>query len=173
MREWCVAFMAEKKTKRSHAGALGRAHEPQRRQRVQLLDRAERLVADRGGQVHDGVDPAQRVAERGRVGQVAQRDLDAHALVAEAALVAHQGAHGAAVRGQPAQQRGADGAGGAREKDHGRGGYALTALGSPCSLRMPGKRQPREAAGGLHAVAAAPLGLEQRGVGRAEELVVA
>ena len=88
--------------------------------------------------MHDRVDPAQRVAERGRVGQVAQRDLDAHALVAEAALVAHQGAHGLAVRGEPAQQRGADRAGGARQKDHGRGGYGLTALGSPVNSRIRG-----------------------------------
>ena len=73
--------------------------------------------------MHDRVDPTQRVAERGRVGQVAERDLDAHALVAEAALVAHQGAHGLAVRGEAAQQRGADRAGGARQKDHGRGAY--------------------------------------------------
>ena len=42
----------------------------------------------------DGVDAAQRVPERRRVGEVAERDLHAHALVAEAALVAHQGAHG-------------------------------------------------------------------------------
>ena len=47
--------------------------------------------------MHDGVHAAQRVAERGRVGQVAERDLDPHPLVAEPARVAHQAAHGLAA----------------------------------------------------------------------------
>ena len=51
------------------------------------------LVADGGGEVHDGVDAAQGVAERRRVGEVAQRDLDAHAVGAEAPRVADEAAH--------------------------------------------------------------------------------
>ena len=90
MREWWWALIAEKKTKRSTPARSAARTQAQRGHRVQLLDRAARLVADRGGQVHDGVHAAQRVAERRRVGQVAQRDLDPHALVAEAARVAHQ-----------------------------------------------------------------------------------
>ena len=81
-----------------HAGALGGPHQAERRERVQLLDRPARLVADRRRQVHDRVDPAQRVTERARVGEVAERDLDPHPLVAQPALVAHQSAHGQAVR---------------------------------------------------------------------------
>ena len=42
--------------------------------------------------MHDGARPAQRVAEGARVGQVAERDLDAHALGAQAARVADQAA---------------------------------------------------------------------------------
>ena len=42
--------------------------------------------------MHDGVDAAQRVAERERIGEVAERDLDADALVAEPARIAHQAA---------------------------------------------------------------------------------
>jgi hypothetical protein len=97
-----------------HARSLGRANQAQRRDRVELLDRRVRLVADRSRQVHDGVNAPERVPERGRVDQVAQRDLDPHALVAEPALVAHQRAHRRALGGEPAQQRGPDGAGGAR-----------------------------------------------------------
>ena len=68
--------------------------------------------------MHDRVDAAQGVAERGRVREVAERDLHAHALVAEPARVAHERAHRAAVRREPAQQGGSDGAGGTREQDH-------------------------------------------------------
>ena len=68
--------------------------------------------------MHDGVDATKRIAKRGRVRQVAERDLHAHALVAEAAWVAHEGAHRPAVGREPAQQGGSDGAGGTREQDH-------------------------------------------------------
>ena len=93
VREWWLALIAEKNRKRSRARALGRPHQAQRGERVQLLDRGARLVADRGRHVHDRVDAAQRVAERGRVREVAERDLHAHALLAEAARVAHERAH--------------------------------------------------------------------------------
>ena len=68
--------------------------------------------------MHDRVDAPERIPERGRIGEVAERDLHAHALVAEAAWVAHEGTHRLAVRGEPAQQRGSHCAGGAREQDH-------------------------------------------------------
>ena len=68
--------------------------------------------------MHDRVDAAERIAKRGRVREVAERDLHAHALVAEAARVAHERAHGLAVRREPAQQGGSHGAGGTREQDH-------------------------------------------------------
>ena len=64
---------------------------------------------------------AQRVAERRRVGEVAERDLDPHALVAQPARVAHQAADRASRRGQPAQQGRADQPGGAGEEEHARG----------------------------------------------------
>ena len=83
----------------------------------------------------DRVHAAERVPERRRVGEVAQGDLDAHALVAEAALVAHQRAHRPAVHGEAAEQRGAHGPCGARQEDHGRGDYVLSALGSPAKSR--------------------------------------
>jgi NAD-dependent dihydropyrimidine dehydrogenase PreA subunit len=43
--------------------------------------------------VHDGVDAAQRVAPAGRVREVADGELDAHALRPEPARVAHEAAH--------------------------------------------------------------------------------
>ena len=83
----------------------------------ELLDRAARLVADRGRQVDDRVHAAHRVAERRRVGQVAERDLHAHALGPEPARVAHEAADGLARGRQAAQERRADRAGGTREED--------------------------------------------------------
>ena len=64
------------------------------------------------------VHASQCVSERGRVGQVAERDLDSHALVAEPARVAHEAAHRPRLGGQPPQQRGADGPRGPRQQDH-------------------------------------------------------
>jgi hypothetical protein len=102
----------------ARAGALGRAHEPQRGHRVELLDRGARLVADRGRQVHHSADAAQGVAKRRRVGQVPQRDLHPHALLAEPARVANEAAHRLARGDQAAQQRRPDRARGPREQDH-------------------------------------------------------
>ena len=68
--------------------------------------------------MHDGVHAAQRVAEGGRVGEVAERDLHAHALSAQAPGIAHQAADLCAFGHETAQQRGADEAGGAGEKQH-------------------------------------------------------
>jgi hypothetical protein len=102
----------------AHARGLGGLDHAPRRDAVELLDRAARLVADRGGQMHDGRHAAQRVAKRRRVGEVAQRDLHAHALGPEAARIAHQAAHRDAFRGQAAQDGGADESGGAGEQQH-------------------------------------------------------
>ena len=85
------APIAEKKMNRFDARPLGGAHEPERRDGVELLDRAAGLVADRRGQVHDRVDAAHRVAERRGVAEVAQRDLHAHALRARAAAARERG----------------------------------------------------------------------------------
>ena len=68
--------------------------------------------------MHDRVDAAKRIAKRGRIRQVAERYLHAHALVAEAARLADERTHRPAVRREPAQQGGSHGAGGAREQDH-------------------------------------------------------
>ena len=85
---------------------------------VELLDRAARLVADRACQVHDRAHAAKRVAKRGRVGEVAERDLNAHALCAQAPGIPHQAAHRRSLCHQPAQQRGAHEAGRAGEQQH-------------------------------------------------------
>ena len=66
----------------------------------------------------DRVDAAQGVAERGRVGQVAERDLHAHALGAQSPRVAHQAAHLLAFGDQAAQQRRAHQAGRAGKEQH-------------------------------------------------------
>jgi hypothetical protein len=100
------------------ARALGGLDHPPRRDRVEFLDRAVRLVADRRGEVDDGPDAAQGVAERRRIGQVAQRDLHADALGPQPARVAHEAAHGLPRGGQTAQEGGPDEPGGAGEQQH-------------------------------------------------------
>ena len=67
----------------------------------------------------DRVHAAQGVAKGRRVGQVAEGDLHAHALVAQAPRIAHQTANRLAAGGQSPQQRRPDQAGGAGEQDHG------------------------------------------------------
>ena len=79
-------------------GVLGGPHHPPGRDAVELLDRRVRLVAERGGEVDDGAHAAQRVAEGARVGQVAERDLHADPLGAEAARVADEAADRLAAR---------------------------------------------------------------------------
>ena len=118
MRWWVEAPSAEKNTKRSTPARWAASTIRQVAIAVELLDRAARLVADRGGQVHDRVHAAHRVAERRRVGQVAERDLHPHALGAQPPRVAHQAAHRAAFGEQAAQQRGADEAGRAGKQQH-------------------------------------------------------
>ena len=69
-------------------------------------------------EVHDGAHAAQRVAEGGRVGEVAERDLHAHALGPEPARIAHEAAHRLARGGEAPQQRRADEAGRTGEQEH-------------------------------------------------------
>ena len=105
-------------TKCADAGALGRAQQAPGGEAVELLERRARLVALGAGEVHDGAHAAQRVAERGRVGEVADGQLHAHALGPEPARVAHQAAHGLAPGHEPAQHGGAEQSGGAGEQEH-------------------------------------------------------
>ena len=102
------------------AGALGRAQQPPGGEPVELLDRRAGLVALGAGEVDHGPHAAQRVAERGRVGEVARGQLDVHPLGPEPPRVAHQAAHGLAAADEPPQHRGAEQAGRSREQDHGR-----------------------------------------------------
>ena len=62
------------------AGALGGAQQPPGGEPVELLDRRAGLVALGAGEVDDGPHAAQRVAERGRVGEVADGELHVHPL---------------------------------------------------------------------------------------------
>jgi len=77
-----------------------------------------RLIANRRGEMHDGVNAAQRVAEGGRIGEVAESDLHAHALSAQAARVAHQAAHLSAFGDETTQHGGANETCGAGEQQH-------------------------------------------------------
>ena len=98
MREWCVAPIAEKKTKRfAPARSAARTSRSVATAFSSSIEACgwSRIAAARWTTVSHA---AQGVAERGRVGQVAERDLDAHALVAEPARVAHEAAHGRAAR---------------------------------------------------------------------------
>ena len=73
--------------------------------------------------MHDRVDAAERMAERERVGEVSERDLDTHPLGFEPARIAHQAAHRDSGGGQPPQQRQPDRPGCAGQQEHGAGGY--------------------------------------------------
>ena len=87
------------------AGALGGAQQPPGGEAVELLDRRPGLVALGAGEVDDGAHAAQRVAERGRIGEVAGGQLHVHPVGPEAPRVAHQAAHGLAARHQAPQHR--------------------------------------------------------------------
>ena len=88
--------------------ALGRAQQAPGGDAVDLLDRGVRLVALGGGEVHDGLDAAQRVAEGRRVAEVAERDLHADPLRAQPAGVADEAAHRRPAVDEAPQQRGPD-----------------------------------------------------------------
>ena len=66
----------------------------------------------------DRLHAPQGVAEGGRVGEVAEGDLDPHPLGPEAPWIAHQAAHVGAFGEQPTQQRRAHQAGGAGKQEH-------------------------------------------------------
>ena len=125
------------------AGALRGLHHAPRRDAVELLDRAARLVADGSRQVHDRVDAAQRVAKGGRIGEVAERDLHAHALGAQPPRVANEAAHVGSFGHQAAKQRGADEAGRAGKEQHRSYNMPLpepARAGSPVETRKPTER---------------------------------
>ena len=67
----------------------------------------------------DRAHAAHGVPERRRIGEVAEGDLHADALVAETPRVTDETADGLGPGGQPSQQRRADQTGGAGEQDHG------------------------------------------------------
>jgi hypothetical protein len=103
------------------ARTLGAAQEPPRREAVELLQPCGGLVAPRTREVDDRAHAAQGVAERGGIGEVAQRDLHPHAGRPEPARVAHEATHRVAARLQARQQRRSDPSGGAGEQEHGPG----------------------------------------------------
>ena len=69
----------------------------------------------------DGGDPAHGVAKRRRIGEIAQGDLDADALLTEPARIPDQAANGLAVRDEASQNGGSDQSRGAGQQDHGCG----------------------------------------------------
>ena len=137
-RLWAEALCALKKTKWLDARLPRRLDHAPRRDAVELLDRAARLIADRGREMDDRVDPAQRVAKRRRVGQVAQRDLHAHALGAQTPRIAHQAAHRLARCREPRQQGRTDEAGRAGQQEH------ATAIHTVPHYASPSEREPRK-----------------------------
>ncbi len=66
----------------------------------------------------DRVDAPERVAQREVIGEVPERDLDPHPLLAQPARIADQAADGGAGRGQPPEQRAPDRPRGAGQEQH-------------------------------------------------------
>src|SRR4029077_6017531 len=114
----CGSVECREEHEPSHARALCGPHDAPGGDPVELLDRAVRLIANRRRQVHDRVHPPQRIAKRRRIGEVAERDLHAHAQRPQPARVAHQAAHVHPVIHEPAQQRRAHLPGGSGEEQH-------------------------------------------------------
>ena len=83
------------------ADALGGPQQAPRGEPVELLDRRPRLIAGAAGEVHDGVHAPQRVAPRGRIGQVPDRQLDPHPLRPKPPRVTNQTTHRRAACDQP------------------------------------------------------------------------
>ena len=103
---WCAeAPSGLRKMNRCAPASLGGPQQPPGADSVDLLDRRVRLVALGGREVHDGRDAAHGVAEGGGVSEIADRDLDADALGAETARVAHEAAHRLAAGDEATQQR--------------------------------------------------------------------
>ncbi len=131
-----VAPRALKKTNRSNPGLLGRRDQAMGAERGDLLDPPRRLVAHRGGEVDDGVDAANGVAQAARVAEVGERELDPHPLGTEAPRVADQAADLVSFLEQHRQQRRAHDAGPSGEQNHRREPYPRPA-GAILS-RVPG-----------------------------------
>ena len=71
-------------------------------------------------QVHDDAHAAQRMPPRRRIGQVADRELHAHALGAQPPRIAHEAAHRLTARREATQHGGSDQSGGTRQQKHAR-----------------------------------------------------
>ena len=92
--------------------------------------------------MYDGVHAAHRVAERWGVGQIAEGDLHAHALGAQAPGIAHEAAHRGSFGHQAAQQRGAHQTGRTGKQQH--ASYNMP-LPMPPTPRKPTQRKKRMA----------------------------
>ena len=90
-------------------------------------------VAQGGGEVDHGLDAAHRVAERAGVGEIAERDLNADPLLAEAARISDQAADGRAAGRQPPQQGHSDRPGRAGQQQH-----QVEGIRRIASCRVPG-----------------------------------
>ena len=104
-----------------HPAALRRAQEPDRRQRVQLLDPVRRLVPDRRRQVDDRVDVTKRLAHEvgvGHLAEVAESDLHVDPALAEPPRLAHQAAHVYAALEQQRQQPRSNASGCSGQQQH-------------------------------------------------------
>ena len=77
---------------------------------------------------------AQCVAKGHEISQVAEGDLDAHALGAEAARISHQAADGNASGRKSPQHRKSNRSGGAGQQQHG-GGAVSSSTAAEASLR--------------------------------------
>ncbi len=105
------------------------AQQAGRREPVELLDAAGRLVADRRSQVDHLARAADELPQRCRVGQVPERDLDPHAVRSQASRVPHEHAHGLSLGEQTPEQRRPDHPRRACQDDH-RGVTAIVANAS-------------------------------------------
>ena len=79
-----------KEEKPRRARQTGLAQQPDRRDRVQLLDAPTGLIADRGREMHNRVDAPHGLADGERVGEVAHRDLHSYAVGTQAPGVADE-----------------------------------------------------------------------------------
>ena len=70
--------------------------------------------------MHDRVDAAHGVAKRGRVREIAERDLHPHPLRSQSPGVAHEAANGLAVPEQARKKRAPHESRGAGQQDHAR-----------------------------------------------------
>ena len=148
-----VAPRALKKTKRSHARALGRREQAMGAECGDLLDAPRRLIAHGGREMDHGVDAADRMAQAPRIAEVGERELHAHALGPEATWIADQAADLVALVEQHRQHGRAHDAGPSGEQNHRRKPYprlagpSSAAPGGPYNVALcrsaPGTAAPR------------------------------